>query len=56
MLGSLERQKAQDKQINILRRVPRLHPAVVENRLGEGRRLLRQSTTQGRYSAPCTAG
>lgn len=31
-----------------LRPVPRLAPAVVENRLAEWRRLLRQSRTQGR--------
>jgi hypothetical protein len=31
-----------------LQPVPRLAPAVIENRLAEWRRLLRQSTTQGR--------
>jgi transcriptional regulator with XRE-family HTH domain len=31
-----------------LRPVPRLEPSVIENRLAEWRRLLRQSTTQGR--------
>lgn len=31
-----------------LRPVPRLAPAVIENRLAEWRRLLRASTTQGR--------
>ena len=35
-----------------LRPVPRLAPAVIENRLAEWRRLLRASTTQGRDRAP----
>ncbi len=35
-------------QLRGLRPVPRLAPEVIENRLAEWRRLLRQSTTQGR--------
>jgi len=35
-------------EVAALRPVPRLAPAVIENRLAEWRRLLRQSTTQGR--------
>jgi hypothetical protein len=37
-----------EREIASLQPVPRLSPAVVENRLAEWRRLLRQSTTQGR--------
>ena len=42
------RQKALDTEIQCLRPVPRLAPQVVEDRLAEWRRLLRQSVTQGR--------
>ena len=42
------RQQALRSEIAALRPVPRLDPAVVEDRLAEWRRLLRQSTTQGR--------
>ena len=37
-----------DEELRNLRPVPRLAPAVIENRLAEWRRLLRASTTQGR--------
>ncbi len=37
-----------DTDLTMLRPVPRLAPVVVEDRLAEWRRLLRQSTTQGR--------
>jgi site-specific DNA recombinase len=48
-LRTLEaRQQSIKAESASLRPVPRLEPAVVENRLGEWRRLLRQSTTQGR--------
>jgi hypothetical protein len=43
-----ERQRKIWSEAAELRPVPRLHPAVVENRLAEWRRLLRQSATQGR--------
>ena len=42
------RQRAIVGEVANLRPVPRLAPAVVENRLTEWRRLLRASTTQGR--------
>ena len=42
------RQRAIANEMASLRPVPRLAPAVIENRLAEWRRLLRQSTTQGR--------
>ena len=42
------RQREISADIAGLQPVPRLEPAVIENRLAEGRRLLRQSTTQGR--------
>jgi hypothetical protein len=42
------RQKAIVGEMATLRPVPRLAPAVIENRLAEWRRLLRASTTQGR--------
>jgi hypothetical protein len=42
------RQRAIADEIAGLRPVPRLAPQVVETRLAEWRRLLRQSTTQGR--------
>ena len=42
------RRSAIDVQLRGLHPVPRLAPAVIENRLAEWRRLLRQSTTQGR--------
>ena len=52
LLGKLReleaRQKALDTEIRCLRPVPRLAPQVVEGRLAEWRRLLRQSVTQGR--------
>jgi hypothetical protein len=48
-LRALEtRRTAIDRDMASLRPVPRLAPKVVENRLMEWRRLLRQSTTQGR--------
>jgi hypothetical protein len=48
-LRELERRcKAIDAELGGLHPVPRLAPAVIENRLAEWRRLLRQSTTQGR--------
>jgi hypothetical protein len=37
-----------DRDLGVLQPVPRLPPSVVEDRLGEWRRLLRQSTTQAR--------
>lgn len=37
-----------DREMRSLRPVPRLAPAVIEDRLAEWRRLLRSSTTQGR--------
>jgi hypothetical protein len=42
------RRKAIDNEAKNLRPVPRLAPAVMENRLAEWRRLLRASTTQSR--------
>ena len=42
------RQHAIDEELMNLRPVPRLPVSVVEDRLGEWRRLLRSSTTQGR--------
>ena len=42
------RQRAIPNEMASLRPVPRLAPAVIENRLAEWRRLLRASTTQGR--------
>jgi hypothetical protein len=42
------RRRAIDVEAASLRPVPRLAPAVIENRLAEWRRLLRASTTQGR--------
>jgi hypothetical protein len=42
------RQRAIVGELASLRPVPRLAPAVIENRLAEWRRLLRASTTQGR--------
>ncbi len=42
------RRTAIAEEVANLRPVPRLEPAVIENRLAEWRRLLRQSTTQGR--------
>jgi DNA invertase Pin-like site-specific DNA recombinase len=42
------RLKAIAGEVACLRPVPRLAPAVIENRLAEWRRLLRASTTQGR--------
>src|SRR5258708_35263635 len=42
------RRRAIDVEAASLRPVPRLAPAVIENRLTEWRRLLRASTTQGR--------
>lgn len=42
------RQRGIATEIANLHPVPRLEPAVIENRLAEWRRLLRQSTTQGR--------
>jgi site-specific DNA recombinase len=42
------RRTAIDGELHSLHPVPRLAPAVIENRLAEWRRLLRQSTTQGR--------
>ncbi|MCU1381814.1 MAG: hypothetical protein JWL71_511 [Acidobacteria bacterium] len=42
------RRRAIDVDAASLRPVPRLAPAVIENRLAEWRRLLRASTTQGR--------
>jgi hypothetical protein len=42
------RRTAIDVEIGSLKPVPRLAPAVVESRLAEWRRLLRQSTTQSR--------
>ena len=42
------RQRAIANEIASLHPVPRLAPAVLENRLAEWRRLLRSSTTQGR--------
>ena len=42
------RVKAIDVEMRGLQPVPRLAPQVVENRLAEWRRLLRQSVTQGR--------
>ena len=42
------RQRAIATEIANLHPVPRLEPAVIENRLAEWRRLLRQSITQGR--------
>jgi hypothetical protein len=47
-LRKLEEQQELHKRISGLRPIPRLHPAVVEDRLGEWRLLLRQSSTQGR--------
>ena len=48
-LRALEvRRHAIDTQLRELRPVPRLPRAVIENRLAEWRRLLRQSVTQGR--------
>jgi hypothetical protein len=42
------RRDALGKELAACRPMPRLAPAVVENRLAEWRRLLRQSPTQGR--------
>jgi DNA invertase Pin-like site-specific DNA recombinase len=42
------RRRAIDVEVTNLRPIPRLAPAVIENRLAEWRRLLRASTTQGR--------
>ena len=42
------RQKAIDTEIRCLQPVPRLAPQVVEGRLAEWQRMLRQSVTQGR--------
>ena len=42
------RRRAIDVEVTNLQPVPRLAPAVIENRLAEWRRLLRASTTQGR--------
>lgn len=42
------RQKAIDVEVKSLRPIPRLAPAIIEDRLAEWRRLLRASTTQGR--------
>ena len=42
------RRSAIDMEAANFHPVPRLEPAVIENRLAEWRRLLRQSTTQGR--------
>ena len=42
------RQKAIEGELRALQPVPRLAPQVVEDRLAEWRRLLRQSVTQGR--------
>lgn len=43
-----ERRRDLRAEAAALRPVPRLAPAVIESRLAEWRRLLRQSTTQGR--------
>ena len=43
-----ERLGAIDRELRCLQPVPRLAPKVVEDRLAEWRRLLRQSTTRGR--------
>jgi hypothetical protein len=43
-----KRRSAIDADLRTVRPVPRLAPQVVESRLAEWRRLLRQSTTQGR--------
>jgi len=43
-----EQQRKIWSEATALRPVPRLHPSVVESRLAEWRRLLRQSATQGR--------
>ena len=43
-----DRQRAIDRELRRLRPVPRLATKVIEDRLAEWRRLLRQSTTQGR--------
>lgn len=42
------RQEAVRVEARSLHPIPRLEPSVIENRLAEWRRLLRQSTTQGR--------
>src|SRR6185436_3038770 len=42
------KQRELQQQATGLRPIPRLAPAVIENRLAEWRRLLRQSTTTGR--------
>jgi hypothetical protein len=42
------RRDAIDRELRGVQPVPRLAPAVIENRLAEWRRLLRASTTQGR--------
>ena len=42
------RRTAIDEGLISLRPIPRLAPAVIDNRLAEWRRLLRASTTQGR--------
>ena len=43
-----DRLRAIDAELKSLHPIPRLEPAVIEGRLAEWRRLLRQSTTQGR--------
>jgi hypothetical protein len=52
IIAKLRDLEAQQQALRVdvarLRPVPRLAPAVIENRLAEWRRLLRSSTTQGR--------
>ena len=52
LIAKLRELEARRQAINVegasLQPVPRLEPAVIEGRLAEWRRLLRQSTTQGR--------
>ncbi len=47
-LRELEARRSRVARLRSLRPVPRLAPAVIEDRLAEWRRLLRQSTTQAR--------
>jgi hypothetical protein len=42
------RRQSITREIESLRPIPRLAPSIIENRLADWRRLLRQSTTQGR--------
>jgi hypothetical protein len=42
------RRTAIDREMASLKPIPRLAPAVIENRLAEWRRILRASTSQGR--------